>query len=139
MARPPRAVGLDRAGVVGRGALGLHQLDRLPSEPGCRLEEGAVGLLSRVREPPMEAVQEDRGPAIGQRKAVAPHPQREPERKVGGEQRIRPFARQERGRAGDTDHDRVKLAFERRRARLDAAEQRFGVRDRGRAAVGGRQ
>src|SRR6266581_2407199 len=70
---PP--VGLDRARILDRGALGLDQLHRLAPEARGRLEKGAVGLLGRMSEVPVEPVQEDRSSALDQRKPVAPHPQ----------------------------------------------------------------
>ena len=136
MAGPPPPVGLDRARVLDGRALGLQQLHRLAPEARGRLEEGAVGLLGRMSEAPVKTVQQDRGSAFHQRKRVAPHPQGKAKREIGGEQRVRRFARQERRGAGDPDHDRVELSLEWCRTRLDAAEQCLGVRDRRRAAVG---
>src|SRR5207248_9547206 len=98
------------------GALSLDQLDRLASETRRRVEERAVRLLRGMSEAPVKTVQQDRGSALDQRKPVAPHPQGEAEREIGGEQRVRPFARQERRRPGDADHDRIELSLERRRA-----------------------
>src|SRR6185295_19594293 len=49
------------------------------------------------------------------------------------QERIRPLARQVGSRAWDADADGVQLAVERDPAQLDAAKQRFGVRNRGRA------
>src|SRR3954452_23136819 len=46
---------------------------------------------------------------------------------------VRPLARQIGSRARDPDADGVQLAVERDSAQLDPAEQRFGVRNRGRA------
>jgi hypothetical protein len=74
MARPPLAVRLDRPRVGDGGLLGLQQLDGLAPHARRRLKEGPVRLLRRVGEAPVEAVQDDRGPAFGHRKAVAPHP-----------------------------------------------------------------
>ena len=65
-------------------------------------------------------------------------PEREAEPEVGGDERVRPLARQEGRRAGDADHDRVERLVELRAAQFDRAQQRLGVRDRRRAAEDGR-
>ena len=48
-----------------------------------------------MREVPREAVDEDRGAAVGDGKRVAPEPEREPEPEVRGEQRVRALARED--------------------------------------------
>ena len=75
-----------------------------------RREERAVGLLRRVPEVPLEAVQQDRGPALRDRERVAPQPQGEPEPEVRAQQRVRTLAREVRRRARHADADSVELA-----------------------------
>ena len=58
---------------------------------------------------------------------------------MGREERVRRLARQERRRARDPDHERVERLVERRRAQLDRAQQRLGVRDRRRPGEDGRR
>ena len=102
-----RPVGLDRPRVGAGGALGVGEqvAGRGPSRVAWK--NVAVRLLRRMREVPREAVDEDRGAAVDDRERVAPHPQREPEPEVRGEQRVRTLARQVRRRARDADHERV--------------------------------
>ena len=81
VARATVAVGLDRA-LVRDG-----QRARLRPAPPARVarcervEDRPVRLLRRVGEVAVEAVQEDRGPALDERERLAPEPQREAERR----------------------------------------------------------
>ena len=86
----------------------------------------------------LETMEQDCGAALRKRKGVAPEAQRDTEAEVGAEQRVRPLAGQVGSRTRDADEDRVELAVERDAAKLHAAEQRFGVRDRRRACERGR-
>ena len=62
-----------------------------------------------------------------------------PSPRIGGEQRVRPLARQVRRQSRDPEADRVERPVEAGRAELDRAQQRLGVRDRRRAGVSGRR
>ena len=131
MVRAPLAVRRDRLRVRRRGQLRLaHQVELTRRAGANRAEEVAVRLLARMREPPLERMDEDRRAAVDDRKRVAPEPQRQPEPEVRREQRVRPLARQVRRRARDAEADRVERLAERPRALLGAAQQRLGVRDR---------
>ena len=119
------------------GALGVGQHARIAS---CarRVEERAVGLLRRMCEMAREAVEQDRRPAVHDRKRIAPQAQSETEPEVRGEQGIRTLARQIRSHARDPDHERVERLVELCAPQLHGSQQRLGVRDRRRAAECGR-
>jgi hypothetical protein len=124
--------------LVGAGlALRGRQHVRLAREPGGR-EERAVRGLRRVREGAMEAVYDDRRPAVYDRERVPPEPQRVAEGEVGGEQWVRPLPRKVRRCSGHRDDDRLDGLVECGRAALDRAKQRFDVGHRGRPRVRGR-
>ena len=95
-----------------------------------RAEEVAVRLLARMRELPLERVDEDRGPAVDDRERVAPQPQRQPEPEVRDEQRVRPLARQVRRRPGMPRQSASSGSPSDARPLLGPAQQRLGVRDR---------
>ena len=92
-----------------------------------------VGCGNRVR----EAAEQDRRAALADRERVAPEAEREAEAEVRGRQRVRRLAREDRGRVRDADADRVERLVEPRRLRLDAAQERLGVGDRGRPGEDG--
>ena len=94
-----------------------------------RAEEVAIRLLARMREPPLERMDEDRGPSVDDRERIAPQPQRQTEPEVGGEQRVRPLARQVGSRARNAEADRVERLAERASAFLRPAQQRLGMGD----------
>ena len=84
VARAAASVLVDRSRVAGGESLGLGQLLRLAPLAGSkRLEEGAVGLLGRMREATAETAEQDRRPSFDDGKGVAPEPQGEPEAEVG--------------------------------------------------------
>jgi hypothetical protein len=74
-------------------------------------------------------VEQNRGAALDERERLAPEAEREAQGEVGGQQRVRPLARQVRRRPRNTDHDRVEALVERRRTGFDCAQQRLGMRD----------
>jgi hypothetical protein len=72
MARASGAVGLERTGIGGGGTLGFGERGVVGARGPRRREEGAVGLLRRMREVTLEAVEQDRGATFSERKRVAP-------------------------------------------------------------------
>ena len=130
------AVELDRAFVARGGPLGAGEELGVAAD-ARRLEEGAVGLLRRVREVALEAVEQDRGAVLAQREALPPEPEREAEAGGRREQRIRALARQDRRRLRDADEECVQRLLELRLARGDRPQESLGVRDRRRAREGG--
>jgi hypothetical protein len=134
VARARLAVGLEGARLAGRRTLGLRPRCGLVCRPRAkrseRVEERPVGRLRRVREAPVEGREQDRRAPLGQRKAVAPEPERQAEREVGGQHWVRSLAGKVRSRCRDADHCDVEGRLQRRRARIDPAEEGLDVRDR---------
>ncbi len=87
----------------------------------CR-EDGSIRLLRRMREVTLEAVEEDRGAAFGDRKRVPPESECDPEPEVRPEERVRALARQIRARRWHGDADGVELLVEGDPPELDAAQ-----------------
>ena len=81
MARTSRAVRIERAGVGQGRLLGLGNRRGIRPDRPRAGEERAVRLLRRMAEVSLEAVQQDRGPALDERERVAPQPQRDAERR----------------------------------------------------------
>ena len=125
---PAGAVLLDGARVRRDCVLrGAQQLGVACDRVGA--EEDVVGLLRRPREGAPEAVDEDDDAVVADGEGVAPQPERVCEPQMGGEERVRLLARQERRRPRNPDHERVERLVEGRSTQLDRAEQRLGVRD----------
>src|SRR6266498_3078527 len=99
MAGAAGAVRGEGSRVGGCGPLGECELLGLPraARADC-LEEGAVGALRRVRKAAPEAAEQDRRPALDDRKVVAPESQRQAEPEIGGKRWVRRLARQVRRR-----------------------------------------
>ncbi len=134
MHRSSRPVGLERPGVGSRGPLGIGEQAWIAAG-SRRVEERPVRLLRRMREVAGEPVDEDRSAAVGDRKRVPPHPEREPEPQVRSEQRIRTLAGQVRRRTRHPDHECVERPVELGPPQLHRPQQRLCVRDRRRTAV----
>ena len=87
MVRVPLAVRSYRVRIGRRSELRLaHQVELAHGSGADRAEEVAIRLLARVREPPLERMDEDRTASVDDGKRVAPQPQREPEAEVRREQ-----------------------------------------------------
>src|SRR5215218_9637479 len=84
-----------------------------------------------------EAVEQDRGPPIDERKRITPEAQSETEPEVGRRSGVRSLPWQVRRRVRHTDADRVKALVELSRFRIDAPQERFGVGDGRRACEDG--
>src|SRR3989440_295226 len=117
----PGAVGLERARIGSGETFGFREGSVVGTRGARRREERSVRLLRRMREVTLEAVEEDRGTAFGQRKRVAPEPECESEPEVRPEERVRAFAWKIRGRGRHGDADGVELVVERDASQLDAA------------------
>ena len=131
MARTPGAIRTKRPLVGGRRCLGVRDQARVAEAQ--RVEERAVRTLRPVGKRARQRVDEDEGSAIADRERIAPLPKSETEDDACGRDRVERLAWYVRTHPWDTHHDRIELIVEARSAQLDRANERFRVRDRGRA------
>ena len=137
MAAVPAAVGVERPRVGARRPARPPRSPAGPAPPASPRRTRGTAAASGARSADGSGGRGSRS-AVRDGKLVAPHPQREAEPEVRREQRVRPLAREVRRRARDAEADRVERPVERRRAELDRAQQRLGVRDRRRPRERGR-
>ncbi len=140
VARAAGTVGVQESAIGGRGLLGVGQFVGLAAAPCAQsLEEGAIGLLGRVRKTAAETVEQDRGPALDDGKRITPEAKSETEAEVGGRGGVRSLSRQVRRRVRHADADRIERLLELRRLRVDTAEQGLCVCDGRRAGEHGKR